>query len=91
MMNYPPRIPTRHQLEVISDIRFSLLTLEEFESRWSVSRRQLSQICHCSLATVNNWYASGDCHREPGIQHRIWLAIADKVWRSKKVIDYTDL
>ncbi|MEQ8755846.1 MAG: hypothetical protein RID09_20360 [Coleofasciculus sp. G1-WW12-02] len=86
---YPPRIPTRHQLDVIS--RLTLPTLEEFESRWSVSRRQLSYICHCSLATVNNWYVSGDCHREPGINHRIWLAIADKVWSGQKVIDYTDL
>lgn len=86
-----PRIPTRSQLDIISNIRFSLPTLEEFESRWLVTRRQLAQICHCSIATVNNWYASGGCHRKPGIQHRIWLAIADKSWSSEKLVDYTIL
>ena len=77
-----PRTPNRHQLERLDEI--NLLTLEEFERRWVVSRQQLSHICHCSLATVNHWYACGHSHREPGIQHRIWLALADKIWRNNE-------
>lgn len=77
-----PRIPNRHQLRRLDEI--SLPTLEEFESRWVVSRQQLANICHTSKSTVDSWYLTGKYHREPCLHHRVWLGIADSIWRKNQ-------
>lgn len=78
-----PRYVTPSLFKKVNEI--SLISLEEFQSRWKVSRKQLAKVCHCSLATVDRWFVRSECstHQVPKLHHLLWLTIADKVWRSE--------
>ena len=76
-----PRSVHPCQWRQFDQVQERLPTLSEFLSRWDLSREQLAHVCHVSQETVKDWFRSGDRHREPTKQHRLWMAIADRIWR----------
>lgn len=56
------------------------MELDEFLRHWHLSRGELSRLCHCSLHTVNCWFASGEYHRAPTKEHKRCLGRAHDLW-----------
>lgn len=54
-----------------------LLTPDDFVARWTVSYRQISQICCCSTSTVEHWFSEGAGRRSSAPCYQKLLAIAD--------------
>lgn len=54
-----------------------LLTPDDFVARWTLSYRQISQICCCSTSTVEHWFSAGAGRRSPAPCYQKLLAIAD--------------
>lgn len=65
-----------------------LLTPEEFVTRWTLNYRQISQICCCSLSTVEHWFSEGTARRPPAESYQKLLAIADLLLTHSVEIDY---
>jgi hypothetical protein len=54
-----------------------LLSPSDFIARWTLSYRQISQICCCSTSTVEHWFSDGAGQRSPAVSYQKLLAIAD--------------
>jgi DNA-directed RNA polymerase specialized sigma24 family protein len=54
-----------------------LLPPDAFVARWTLSYRQISQICHCSTSTVEHWFSEGAGKRAPAECYQKLLAIVD--------------
>lgn len=65
-----------------------LLTPDDFVVRWTLSYRQISQICCCSLSTVEHWFAQGSGRRSPAESYQKLLAIADFLLSNGESIHY---
>lgn len=65
-----------------------LLTPDDFVARWTLSYRQISQICCCSLSTVEHWFAQGAGRRSPAESYQKLLAIADFLLSNGESVHY---
>ncbi|MBD3886819.1 helix-turn-helix domain-containing protein [Phormidium tenue FACHB-886] len=54
-----------------------LLSPDDFVARWTLSYRQISQICRCSTSTVEHWFSDGAGRRSPAPCYQKLLAVAD--------------
>lgn len=69
---------TNTQVQLLEQLlALPLLTPEDFIARWTVSYRQISQICCCSISTVEHWFSAGAGRRSPAPCYQKLLAIAD--------------
>lgn len=59
-----------------------LLSPDDFAARWTVSYRQIAQICCCSISTVEHWFSTGSGRRSPAASYQKLLAIADFLLRN---------
>lgn len=54
-----------------------LLTPDDFLARWSLTYQDISQICCCSVSTVEHWFTEGAGRRSPAQSYQKLLAIAN--------------
>jgi hypothetical protein len=59
------RMPDNFYWAMWDKLDIDPIELDEFLRHWQLSRGELSRLCHCSLHTVNCWFASGEYHRAP--------------------------
>jgi len=52
------------------------MTPQAFSIKWFVNRKQLSQICRCSIATANRWFLRENS-TPPELHHLHALALMD--------------
>ncbi|MBD3886410.1 helix-turn-helix domain-containing protein [Phormidium tenue FACHB-886] len=68
-----------------------LLSPDDFVARWTLSYRQISQICCCSISTVEHWFSNGAGRRLPTENYQKLLAIADFLLTNSDSIYYWQL
>lgn len=77
------------QIELLDRfLALPLVSPDEFVARWSVSYRQISQICCCSISTVEHWFSDGTAHRPAARSYQRLLAIVDFLLVHSVEIDY---
>ncbi|MGG6270676.1 hypothetical protein ACQ4M3_38860 [Leptolyngbya sp. AN03gr2] len=78
------------QTELLTQLlALPLLSPDEFVARWTLNYRQISQICCCSISTVEHWFISdGSARRSPAESYQKLLAIADFLLTHSVEIDY---
>jgi hypothetical protein len=64
------------------------LSPEAFLTRWTLSYQELSQICCCSISTVEHWFCEGAGKRAPAASYQKLLAIADFLLTHSDLIQY---
>lgn len=74
--------PSREHWKNLEAFKSQLITPQEFEKRWDVSRQELAQICDCSIRTVKNWFQNPSTtgYSEPAIHHLLALTLTDEIW-----------
>jgi hypothetical protein len=66
------------QLELLEQfLALPLLSPNDFAARWTLSYRQIAQICCCSTSTVEHWFSTGIGKRSPAECYQKLLAVAD--------------
>lgn len=65
-----------------------LLSPDDFAARWTVSYRQIAQICCCSTSTVEHWFSTGSGRRLPAASYQKLLAIADFLLTNGSLIQH---
>jgi hypothetical protein len=65
-----------------------LLSPDEFLARWTLTYQDLSQICCCSLSTVEHWFTASAGRRSPATSYQKLLAIADFLLSNGERIHY---
>lgn len=82
-----PRPPQHRHWENLREFKRSkprhpVVELEEFLSFWEVSNSDLSEICECSISTVERWFLdkSSPSHRAPTERHKQMLAECHYLW-----------
>jgi hypothetical protein len=65
-MKHPRNLGER-ELELVRFYACCTLRMspQDFYNRWNVTHKQMAQICQCSVATVDRWFAQGEGRREP--------------------------
>ncbi|HEY9631587.1 MAG TPA: helix-turn-helix domain-containing protein [Coleofasciculaceae cyanobacterium] len=58
----------------------------DFYAKWEVTHLQMAQICHCSVPTVDRWFAGGSGQRAPTPFHQRRLAEVDLLWETYEEI-----
>lgn len=58
-------------------VALPLLPPDDFLARWTLSYLEISQICCCSVSTVEHWFSAGAGRRAPAASYQKLLAIAD--------------
>ncbi|MBW4474315.1 MAG: helix-turn-helix domain-containing protein [Stenomitos rutilans HA7619-LM2] len=54
-----------------------LLSPDAFLARWTLTYLEVSQICCCSVSTVEHWFSEGTGRRSPADSYQKLLAVAD--------------
>jgi hypothetical protein len=87
MVAVAPKPPQRRHWEVLRGFRENkpkhpTVELEQFLSFWEVSNTELSEICECSISTVERWFLNKDSdnYRAPTERHKQLLAEAHYLW-----------
>lgn len=76
------RLNDAQQLLLQQFLDLPLLSPDAFLARWTLTYQDLSQICCCSLSTVEHWFAQGAGRRSPAASYQKLLAIADFLLRN---------
>lgn len=71
------RLTETQSLLIQQFIELPLLSPAEFLARWTLTYLEISQICCCSLSTVEHWFSEGAGRRSPATSYQKLLAIAD--------------
>ena len=53
------------------------LSPDIFLARWTLTYLEISQICCCSVSTVEHWFSEGSRRRLPADSYQKLLAVAD--------------
>ncbi|MBW4694180.1 MAG: helix-turn-helix domain-containing protein [Lyngbya sp. HA4199-MV5] len=69
-------------------VALPLLMPDDFVARWTMSYREISQICCCSTSTVEHWFSTGAGRRAPAQCYQKLLAIADFLLTNVDAIHY---
>ena len=73
------RYPTNFQWSMLKKLQANFMELETFTERWKVTRRELAQICFCSIDTVDDWFCETK-NRKPTLHHKFCLGLTNKLW-----------
>ena len=71
------RLTNAQSLLLQQFLNLPLLSPDEFLARWTLTYQDLSQICCCSVSTVEHWFAQGAGRRSPAASYQKLLALAD--------------
>lgn len=78
---FDARIPTHRHWKMLRDHDLKQLNPQEFLQKWSVSRKDLADLCDCSLSTVNHWFSKGGAEKIE-LKYLRRLAEVDCIWSS---------
>ncbi|MGV0029357.1 hypothetical protein [Phormidesmis priestleyi] len=56
-------------------LELPLLPPDAFLMRWTLTYLEISQICCCSISTVEHWFSEGAGRRSPAASYQKLLAI----------------
>ncbi|MBW4659699.1 MAG: hypothetical protein KME15_13565 [Drouetiella hepatica Uher 2000/2452] len=54
-----------------------VLSPDDFLARWTLTYLEISQICCCSVSTVEHWFSEGAGRRSPAESYQKLLALTD--------------
>lgn len=74
--------PSHEHWQNLQAFKSHLITPQEFENRWDVSRQEIATICDCSLRTVKRWFQESETgsYVAPTVHHLLALTLTNEIW-----------